>query len=492
MPPNLEHVQACPFLYPGGGKTSRARPLASNVLAAEFGEVVPMIVDAERLMPVTEPVGTLADYLAIGGGAGLKRARERGPEWVIDRVQASGLRGRGGAGFPTGTKWAAVREATCPTTYVVGNAAEGEPGTFKDRYLIRRNPYQVLEGLLIAALAVGAGRAFVVIKRRFEEEIARLFVALEELRDAGMLGPTSVQLVLGPDEYLLGEEKAAIEVIERGPPLPRIFPPYQVGPFARRDSPNPTAMNNVETLAHVPEILRRGPEWFRSSGTATCPGTMVFTVCGDVRRPGVCELPLGITLRLLIDLVGGGVRPDRRVQAVIPGASGAVLTADELDTPLDFDSMRAAGSELGSGGFVVYDDSACVVAATLAFARFLSVESCGQCPACKQGTAAITESLERIERGDGSTRDIDTLLAKCGTVTGGQRCALPTGAAALVRSALTRFPVEFDEHLRMPCPLRHDLPVPKIVDFDETSGRFRYDDRYRLKRPDWSYATESR
>ena len=389
-----------------------------------------MIIDLERLLPVTEPVGTLPDYLAIGGGEGLAAARKHGPEWVIDEVGASGLRGRGGSGFPTAARWAAVRKAAGPTTYVVGNAAEGEPGTFKDRYLIRRNPYQVVEGLAIAALAVDACRAFIAIKRRYEEEIVRLCVALNELRDADLLGPATVHIVLDPDPSL--------------------------------GSPNPTAMNNVETLAHVPEILRRGPEWFRSSGTDGSPGTMVFTICGDVLRPGVAELPLGISLRLLVDLVGGGVADDRRMKAVIPGTRGALLTEDQLDTPLDFDSVRAAGSELGSAGFVVYDDTACVVAATLAFARFLAAESR---PAGRQGIVSITECLERIERGDGSQRDIDTILARCGTMTGG---------AALVRSALTHFAGEFDEHLRLPCPLRHDLPLPMIADFDECAGQFRY------------------
>jgi NADH:ubiquinone oxidoreductase subunit F (NADH-binding) len=441
-----------------------------------------------RQLPVTEPVATLADYQLIGGGAGLAAAREHGPDWVIDQVAAAGLRGRGGAGFPTATKWATVRGAGAPTSYVVGNAAEGEPGTFKDRYIIRRNPYQVLEGLAIAALAVGASRAFVVIKRRFEQEIATLLSAMDELADAGLLGTVPVQLVLGPDEYLLGEEKAAVEVIECAAPLPRIFPPYRIGPFARRGSPNPTVMNNVETLAHVPEILRRGADWFRSSGTEGSPGTMVFTVSGDVCRPGVAELPLGIPLRLLVDLVGGGVAPGRRVKAVIPGASGALLTDDQLDTPLDFDSMLATGSGLGSAGFVVYDDSTCMVAATLAFARFLAIESCAQCPACKQGTESIAECLTRIERGSGSARDLETMLARCATVTGGQRCALPTGAAALVRSAVAAFGPEFEAHLGRPCPRPRELPVPKFVDHQD--GRFRYDERYQLKRPDWTYADE--
>jgi NADH:ubiquinone oxidoreductase subunit F (NADH-binding) len=241
-------------------------------------------------------------------------------------------------------------------------------------------------------------------------------------------------------------------------------------------------------LAHVPEILRRGPAWFRSSGTDTSPGTAVFTISGDVRRPGVVELPLGVPLRLL---VGGGVVAGRRVKAVFPGASGAMLTAEQLDVPLDFDSMRDAGTGLGSAGFVVYDDSACIVAATLAFSRFLAIESCAQCPACKQGTLSITDCLDRIERGDGSQHDLDTILAKCATVTGGRRCAPPTGEAELVRGALARFPDEFRARLGRACPLPRDLPVPKFVDFDEESGTFGYGEHYRLKQPDWSFAVHS-
>ncbi|MGQ0837226.1 NADH-ubiquinone oxidoreductase-F iron-sulfur binding region domain-containing protein [Actinokineospora sp.] len=449
-----------------------------------------MTVGGERVQAVTEHVATLADYRALGGGEGLAKAGQSSPEWVIGELRAAGLRGRGGAGFPTATKWATVRDTPCSTTFVVANAAEGEPGTFKDRFILRRNPYQVLEGLAIAGYAVGASRGFVVIKRRFEREIAGLLAALDEMNGAGLLGQVPIQLVFGPDEYLLGEEKAAIEVIECAAPLPRIFPPYRIGPFAKRDSPNPTVMNNVETLAHVPEILRRGADWFRSSGTDTSPGTAVFTISGDVRTPGVVELPLGLPLRMLIDLIGGGVADGRRVKAVVPGASGAMLTADHLDTALDFDSMHAAGFGLGSAGFVVYDDSACVVAATLAFSRFLAIESCAQCPACKQGTQSITGCLDRIDRGEGTEADLDTMLAKCATVTGGQRCALPTGEAALVRSAVAQFADEFRAHLGRACPLPRDLPVPKFVDFDEERGLFHYDERYRLKLPDWTFAAE--
>ena len=445
-----------------------------------------MTVRVECILPLSEPVASLADYRARGGGEGLAAA-QRDPAGVLAELAASGLRGRGGAGFPTAAKWASVRGAGGPNTYVVCNAAEGEPGTFKDRFLLRRNPYQALEGVAIAACLLGASRAFIVIKRGYRREIARLRVALDELQAAGLLGPSPVQLVLGPDEYLLGEEKAAVEVIEGGDPLPRVFPPYQVGLFARRDARNPVAMNNVETLANVPNIARCGAAWFRANGTDDSPGTMLFTLCGDVRRPGVHELPLGLPLRVLIDLVGGGA-VSGSVKAVLPGASAGLLTAGQLDTPLDFEQLRAVGSGLGSGGFVVYDDSACIVAAVSAFAHFLAIESCAQCPACKQGTHGIAAALARIEEGSGSDQDLDTLLAKCSTVTGGRRCALPLGAALLVRSAVEAFGDEFRAHLGRPCPRPRVLPVPKIVDYDEEAGRFCFDERYRLKQPDWTYA----
>jgi NADH-quinone oxidoreductase subunit F len=299
----------------------------------------------------------------------------------------------------------------------------------------------------------------------------------------GLLGPVPVELVTGPDRYLFGEEKALLEVIEGGEPLPRVLPPYQVGLFARPGSPNPTAMNNVETLANVPPILRRGPDWFRTMGTASSPGTMVFTVSGDVRRPGVYELPLGVPLRVLIESFAGGPHEGRSMKAVVPGASNTMLVDEQLDAPLDFDSMRAIGSGLGSGGFVVYDDSACIVAVTLLFARFLAVESCGQCPPCKLGSGEIADRLERIERGAGSGSDLEVILARCRSVTGGQRCALPTGASLLAQSAIHLFPEEFRAHLGATCPRPRELLLPRFVDFDEDAGRFVYDTGYLLEPP---------
>ena len=444
-----------------------------------------------QILLTGEPIPTVEEYVARGGGRGLAAARALAPEQVIELVRRSGLRGRGGAGFPTGIKWSTVREDPCPTKYVVCNGAEGEPGTFKDRWLLRRNPYLVVEGLGIAAYAVGAERAFIGIKAGFGPEVARLTAAMEEMAERDLVGPVPVELIQGPDEYLFGEEKALLEVIEGNDPLPRIVPPWMEGLFRKPGSPNPTAVNNVETLANVPLILDRGPEWFRSFGTEDSPGTMLFTLCGDVRSPGVYELPLGYSLRDLVEGVGGGVPEGRRLKMVFPGASNTIITPEQLDTPLGFDPMRAVGTGLGSGGFVVYDDSACVVRATLAFSRFLYVESCAQCPACKHGTGAITDLLERIDRGEGSDADVETILARALTVTDAQRCALPTGETLIAQSAVQLFGPEFAEHFGRPCPRPRDLPVPKIVDFDEVAGDFRFDDRYHLKQPDWTYANET-
>jgi NADH-quinone oxidoreductase subunit F len=218
---------------------------------------------------------------------------------------------------------------------------------------------------------------------------------------------------------------------------------------------------------------------------------MLFTLCGDVRSPGVYELPMGFSLRDLVYGVGGGPPEGRGVKAIFPGASTTVISPEQLDTPLSFDAMRAVGSGLGSGGFVVYDDTACIVRATLAFSRFLYIESCAQCPACKHGTGAITDLLERIDRGEGSESDVETILARALTVTDAQRCALPTGETLLVQSAIQLFGAEFAEHFGRRCPRPRHLPIPKIIDLDEDAGTFRYDDRYRYKRPDWTYADEA-
>jgi len=433
--------------------------------------------DQSVLLLDDEPLPDVDAYRSAGGGQGLAAAHERGPEAVIDEVDRSGLRGRGGAGFPTGLKWRSVANHPWATHYMVCNAAEGEPGTFKDRWLIRHNPYLVLEGLAIAAFAVGAAGAFVALKASFEQETARLRRAAGEMRAAGLLGDVPIEIVTGPEDYLFGEEKAMLEVVEGRLPLPRILPPYQVGLFAARGAPNPTAMNNAETLANVGPILREGADWFRRLGTDESPGTMLFTSCGDVVRPGVYELPLGTPLRTLLEEHAGGTPEGRAVKAVFPGASAGILPGAALDTPMAFETMKAAGSGLGSAGFIVYDETACMVAAAAAFSRFLAVESCGQCPACKQGCLTITEHLDRIEGGEGSDDDLDKLLSRCRSVTGGTRCALPDGEAVLVASVVEKFGEEFTAHVDRGCPSPRDLPIPKLADFDEDTGQFVYADQ---------------
>ena len=401
----------------------------------------------EHILPLTEPVASLAHYQATGGGIGLAEALRVGPDEVIAEVRAAGLRGRGGAGFPTATKWAATRNSNGPTS-VVCNAAEAELGTFKDRFILRRNAYQVLEGLAIAAVAVGASRAFIGIRQSCYVEIAALVRALDELAAARLLGPASIRLVLGPDEYQFGEEKTMLAATEA-------------------DEGETAVVNNVETLAHVSTVLRLGANAFRAAGSVDSPGTTVFTLSGDVRRPGLYELPLGVSLRMLIELFGAGTPSGRPVKAVFPGAGAAPLTGAMLDVPLDYDSVHAAGSALGSAGLVVYDDSTCMVAAALASCGFLAAG--GQCPACQGLDRRIAGSLARIERGDGTQGDLMVLH-----LGGGQRCCPPTGAAKLVRGVLAGFADEFAAHIGRSCPAPRDLPIPKLVDFDEPACRFTY------------------
>jgi NADH-quinone oxidoreductase subunit F len=429
------------------------------------------------------------DYASGGGGRGLEIALGAGPEAVIDEVAKSGLRGRGGAGFPTGDKWRSIRSTGTGTRFAVCNGAEGEPATFKDRTLLRTNAYQVLEGLAIAAYAVGAERAYIGLKETFVDEVQAVGRALQEMRDADALGRIPIELVVGPDLYLFGEETGLEEVIEDRLPLPRIARPFMFGLFAVPPNDNPTLVNNVETLANVPHILAEGPGWLRANGPEGSPGTMLFTLCGDVRREGVFELPLGTPLRHLFEDLGGGPIEGRSLKAFFPGSSNTVLGPTELDVPLDFDSMREVGTGLGSAGFAVFDDSACMVKAAHLYSRFLSVESCGQCPACKFGTGEATRLLAEIESGGGSGRTVDAILIRARGSTDGQKCALPTGESLLIQSLVQVFAHEFRGHIDQACPLPRPLTFHKIVDWDAATERFVYDETYERRQPDWTYAS---
>jgi NADH-quinone oxidoreductase subunit F len=454
------------------------------------------------------PVTDVTDFLGRGGGQGLERARSLGPGGTIQEVILSGLRGRGGGGFPTGRKWQSVRdagEAEGPAganrTFVVCNGAEGEPATFKDRAIIRANPYGVVEGVAIAAYAVGAERAFIGVKERFEPEIARLAGAIDEMTDAGLAGEVPIQVVLGPDAYLLGEETGLLQVIEGEDPMPRNVPPYILGLFATVPAEgwsasaggvatefaasNPTVVNNVETLSTVTQILAKGPEWHRSLGTEESPGVIVATVLGDVVRPGVGEVELGTPIGEVIERVGGGLPAGRTVKAVLSGAANRVLTGDQLDVPCSYEGMAAAGSGLGAAGFYVLDDTASMVEVAQVFSRFLYVESCGQCPACKLGCGAVTERLDSLAAGQAVPDDLDTLAFRLQTCTDGNRCYLPVQEQQVVSSILQAFPGEVAEALDgQPRPAR-GLLVPKLVDLAD--GRAIYDERQARKRPDWTY-----
>ncbi|QGG94889.1 NADH-ubiquinone oxidoreductase-F iron-sulfur binding region domain-containing protein [Actinomarinicola tropica] len=454
-----------------------------------------------------EPITSIDAYLATEvGGRGIERARELGPEATIEEITRSGLRGRGGGGFPTGRKWAGIAGRPGGRAYLVCNGAEGEPGTFKDRALLRANPYQFVEGAIVAAHAIGAEEVYVGLKASFVREREAVTRAIQEMQEAGLCTDCTVTVVAGPDEYLFGEEKAMLEVIEGKPPLPRWFPPYEHGLFATSPQlgweatpqpggtdgePNPTLVNNVETLSNVPHILARGVDWFRSMGTPDSPGTIVTTVVGDVVAPDVGEVELGTPLSAVIDAVGSGMSAGRSVKAVFSGVANRVVTAAHLDVPVSYEGFAAIGSGMGSAGFIVYDDRACMVDAAYRFSRFLSVESCGQCPPCKLGSSAITLHLQRLETGGGDESDLAGIARWLQKVTDGNRCFLAVEEQQVVESVLRAFPEEFDAHAAhggCPHPSEGLVPMPKIVDLAD--GVATYDETFWRKRPDWTYDPE--
>lgn len=448
------------------------------------------------------PFVSLDDYVGAGGGAALRQVRSESPTAVIDELARSGLRGRGGAGFPTSVKWSSILNGGGQHHYVVCNAAEGEPGTFKDRALLRANPYLVIEGLISAAVTVGAVEAFLALKASAGFELELVETALAEVREAGWLESLEVKIVRGPEEYLFGEEKALLEVIEGNDPLPRWLPPYMHGLFATAPQlgweahgqegghtgthlSNPTLVNNAETLAQAAWILGNGAEAFRLLGTESSPGTLLCTVVGDVSAPGVIEVPMGTELGSVLERCGGPL-PGRQVKAVFPGVANAVLTDAALATPLSYEGMAAAGSGLGAGGLIVYDDSACMVEVVTTLSRFLFVESCGQCLPCKLGTGQITAALELIRDGQGSDSEIDVIEERLNIVADANRCYLPVQEQNLVASVLESFPEDFAAHLAGRCRSdRTHIPTPKIVDL--TDGVVVYDERQERKQPDWTY-----
>ncbi len=400
-------------------------------------------------------------YLAGGGYDAWRRVvRDRDPGRVIDELKLAGLRGRGGAGFPTGVKWDKVARHRVTERYFVCNAGEHEPGTVKDRYLIQHHPHRLIEGCCIAALTVGAGESYIYLNAEFLDARDSLARAMEQARARGLLGKNvlgsgadlDLKIFDGHGSYVAGEETAMLESMQGRPAQPKEKPPFYPTDFGLHGKP--TLVNNVETLSHVPLILRHGAAWFRDVGTERSPGTMLFSVSGAVNRPGVYERPLGTSLRRIIEECGGGVPDGRSIKAVFPGGpSFAMVGPDDLDLPMDFDALKQAGTGLGSAGVMVVDDATCMVAHTLALSTFFRKESCGQCPSCRIGTEHLETLVANIEEGHGTQGDLDKLLQICGFVKGTGYCTLVTGAAVLVQSSLRLFRHEFEAHVaQRACP----------------------------------------
>jgi NADH:ubiquinone oxidoreductase subunit F (NADH-binding) len=475
-------------------------------------------LDAEHRILPDRPVASLTEYERHGGGSGLRAAMAVAPAVVLDELEASGLRGRGGAGFPTGGKWRTIMafESDVLATSVVVNAAEGEPGTYKDRLLLERNPYAVLEGAMIAAHLARARTITLATKAQFPQ-IERVRAAIAELASAQWNPGFEFVVVEGPEEYLYGEETALLEVIDGRPPFPRIAPPWRRGVVevvddgaaaagdvgASRAAANvelgsdsddnvvpPVLVNNVETFANVPAIVAKGAEWFRRVGTRDTPGTLLCTVTGAVIRPGVYEIaagtPLGEVLRMAQPPAESDVAAEpAQPEMILLGVSNAILTADQFDTPISHEAFRALGTGLGSASFVVVDSSADPVAVAAGASRFLAVESCGQCTPCKQDGLEIAAILAELAGGEAPEDALDRLDHRLSTVADGARCNLAIQHQTVVGSIRRAYPTQFAARLRPDAEPVEPMLVAELLELDGT--RQTVNERFAAKQPDWSF-----
>jgi NADH-quinone oxidoreductase subunit F len=393
-------------------------------------------------------------YETLGGYQSLAKAlKEYKPAEITDLVKKSGLRGRGGAGFPTGMKWGFVPKDSGKPVYLCVNADESEPGTFKDRLIIEKDPHQLIEGTIISAYALGCHQAFIYIRGEFAYGASVLNKATAEAYGRGYLGKNilgsgfDLDLVVhrGAGAYICGEETALLESIEGRRGHPRLKPPFPavIGLYG-----SPTVINNVETLSNVPHIVSNGAEWYASIGVERNAGTRLFGVSGHVKKRGVYELPMGTPLRELIFDHCGGLRDGRKLKAIVPGGSSVpLLTADQLDVALDFDSIAKAGSMLGSAGVIVMDDTTCMVKAALRISKFYAEESCGQCTQCREGTEWIYQILTRLENGQGRNGDLELILDLCASMKALTICPLSDAAAMPIESYVRKFYDEFAAHI---------------------------------------------
>jgi NADH-quinone oxidoreductase subunit F len=407
-------------------------------------------------------MNTLDVYQRHQGYQALRKVlTEMTPEGVVDLIKRSRLHGRGGAAFPTGLKWEFVSQDQKTPKYVVCNAEEGEPGTFKDRPILEKIPHRLVEAMTIAGYAVGAQRGYAVFRGEFTYPARRVREAIVEARAKGYLGKNimgtnfsfDLQVYRTAGAYICGEETALLEALEGKAGLARIRPPFPVnaGLWAR-----PTALNNVETFSNVPDIILNGPEWYLSRGTEKFPGTKIYCLSGHVNRPGVYELPAGITLRELIDVWGQGLPAGRKVKAVFPGgASSSCLVPSQLDTVLDYASVAMAGSMLGSAAIYVCDDTTCMVGVALRLASFFRHESCGKCIPCREGTEHVYRLMKAIHAGRATEGDLAALEELCNVIRQSAFCGLGQAAINPVVSTLKHFRQEYLDHLAGRCPHDH-------------------------------------
>jgi len=391
----------------------------------------------------------LPAWIARGGGEGLARALAD-PAAVLGEVERADLRGMGGAGFATHRKWAPVAAAPAGDKYIVCNGNEDEPGTFKDRLLLERTPHQVIEGALIAAVATHANHVVLYVNPHEERALAAVREAVAQWRGHALFGamegflggPLSLSVVQSSGLYIGGEETAVIATVEGGFPFPRRKPPF---PAEQGVHGAPTVVNNTETLAHLPGILRHGADWYRSLGVGGACGTKLYSLSGDVLRPGLYELPMGTSLQELVFEHGGGMLQGREFKAVFTGGpSNTLLTRRDLDVPLDFDSVRARRSRLGTGAMIVVSEGTSIVRKVAEYVNFFAQGSCGQCPPCKGGTFQLARVLNRIDTGRGVRADLEALQNLCRLLPGSGRCGLIDGAVTVVESSLHHFAQEYE------------------------------------------------
>jgi NADH:ubiquinone oxidoreductase subunit F (NADH-binding)/NAD-dependent dihydropyrimidine dehydrogenase PreA subunit/(2Fe-2S) ferredoxin len=419
----------------------------TRIAMKDLGQIDPMEID---------------DYIAVGGYLALAKVlTEMTPEEVIEEVKKSGLRGRGGAGFPTGVKWEAARRVPGEKKYVICNGDEGDPGAFMDRSMMEGNPHSVLEGMLICAYAIGSDEGYIYVRAEYPLAVKRLILAIEQARERGLLGTNilgtgfsfDVQVKKGAGAFICGESTTLMVSIEGKRPSPRVTPPRSVeqGLWGR-----PTCLNNVETFANIPAIIMNGGEWYAQYGTETSKGTKAFCITGKTSNTGLIEVPMGMTLRQVVYDVGGGVLEDGKFKAVQTGGpSGGCIPEAHIDAPVDFESLTRLGSMMGSGGMVVVDDKTCMVDFARFFLSFTQRESCGKCPPCRIGTYEMLQILDRIVAGEGREGDIERLEELGWMIKKTSLCGLGQSAPNPVLSTIRYFRAEYEAHIRNKgCPAR--------------------------------------